>query len=264
MTASVRLLAASSDEALPLIDPRLHLLAASRMQQPDAQVWGGYVADELQSLLVVGGNLYPVALNPDTAAAFASAVGLRQPGFASLVGVASDVMELWQQLAPSWPAAPRLIRPHQPYLLLDEPIQLPRDPRLRAIEDAELDAYTQAGANMFREELEAWPQLTAMRQRFANGIRSGHCFGWVEDRQVLFKCDLAAIRQGVGHVQGVWLHPRLRGQGLSLGLMAAALFEIQRLVPAVALYANDFNLAALALYRRLGFRQIGEYASVFV
>jgi predicted GNAT family acetyltransferase len=32
--------------------------------------------------------------------------------------------------------------------------------------------------------------------------------------------------------------------------------------PTVSLYVNDFNTAALATYRRVGFRQVGTFASV--
>ena len=34
------------------------------------------------------------------------------------------------------------------------------------------------------------------------------------------------------------------------------------LAPVVSLYVNDFNSAARASYRRVGFREVGRYASV--
>jgi predicted GNAT family acetyltransferase len=34
------------------------------------------------------------------------------------------------------------------------------------------------------------------------------------------------------------------------------------MVPTVSLYVNDYNLAARATYARVGFQQVGEFATV--
>jgi predicted GNAT family acetyltransferase len=45
--------------------------------------------------------------------------------------------------------------------------------------------------------------------------------------------------------------------------MAAVVLGAQEsIAPVVSLYVNDFNVAALATYRRVGFRQVGTFASV--
>ena len=66
----------------------------------------------------------------------------------------------------------------------------------------------------------------------------------------------------VCQVQGVWLDPSLRGRGLAAPAMAAAVRLARTVAPTVSLYVNDFNLPARATYARVGFRDIGEFATV--
>jgi len=44
----------------------------------------------------------------------------------------------------------------------------------------------------------------------------------------------------------------------------AAVVELTlgRVAPLVSLYVNSYNVAALACYRRVGFRQVGTYATI--
>jgi predicted GNAT family acetyltransferase len=44
--------------------------------------------------------------------------------------------------------------------------------------------------------------------------------------------------------------------------MAAVVQLARNLVPTVSLYVNDYNLPARATYARVGFTEIGEFATV--
>ena len=47
------------------------------------------------------------------------------------------------------------------------------------------------------------------------------------------------------------------------GEVAAVVADVRaRLAPTVSLYVNSYNTAALATYGRVGFRQVGTYATV--
>jgi predicted GNAT family acetyltransferase len=63
-------------------------------------------------------------------------------------------------------------------------------------------------------------------------------------------------------VQGVWLEPELRGRGLATAAMAAVVRLARKLVPTVSLYVNDYNLPARATYARVGFSEVGEFATI--
>jgi predicted GNAT family acetyltransferase len=64
-------------------------------------------------------------------------------------------------------------------------------------------------------------------------------------------------------VQGVWVRPDHRGQGLAAPGMAAVVnVARESIAPVVSLYVNDFNAPARATYLRSGFAEVGEFMSV--
>jgi predicted GNAT family acetyltransferase len=80
---------------------------------------------------------------------------------------------------------------------------------------------------------------------------------------VLFKAEIGAVTPYACQVQGVWVDPELRGQGLSVAGMAQVVAESLRTVaPVVTLYVNDYNTRARAAYRRVGFTDSGTFMSV--
>jgi predicted GNAT family acetyltransferase len=101
------------------------------------------------------------------------------------------------------------------------------------------------------------------RARVAESVRLGRTYVQVEDGRVVFKAELAAVTAAACQVQGVWVAPDRRGQGLGVAGMSAVVADALRTVaPVVSLYVNHFNATALAVYSRCGFRQVGTFASV--
>jgi uncharacterized protein len=66
----------------------------------------------------------------------------------------------------------------------------------------------------------------------------------------------------VGQIQGVWVHPDRRGQGLAAAATAAVVVQLQRMGRIASLYVNAYNQPARAAYRRVGFTQVGSFATV--
>jgi ribosomal protein S18 acetylase RimI-like enzyme len=60
-----------------------------------------------------------------------------------------------------------------------------------------------------------------------------------------------------GYVRWIGVAPDAQGQGIGQRLMAYAERRIFRRGPNVFLMVSDFNVAAQAFYRKLGYRQIG-------
>ena len=101
------------------------------------------------------------------------------------------------------------------------------------------------------------------RARVTDLVRAGQALAWIEDGQVLFKADVGAVSRAACQVQGVWVAPQHRGRGIGQrGTAAVVEYARTAIAPVVSLYVNDYNRAARAAYERVGFQQVGTYASV--
>lgn len=80
---------------------------------------------------------------------------------------------------------------------------------------------------------------------------------------MVFKAEIGAVTPEACQIQGVWVAPDRRGEGLSETGMAAVLeYALRDFSPLVSLYVNDYNAPARAAYRRVGFREVGAFASI--
>ena len=230
-------------------------------------VWGYEVDGVLRALCHAGSNLVPVGAGPDALAAWTEFAG-GQRMCASIIGPSAVAMDLWHRLGerwgPTWSEA-RDVRPHQPVMSIATDPAVPADPRVRRVTLDQWDAYTDAAVKMYTEEIGVSPiQGNPAGYRFyvRQLITSGRAFGIFDGDRVLFKADLGSVSGTVSQVQGVWLEPELRGQGLAAPAMAAVVQLARTVVPTVSLYVNDYNHAARATYARVGFREVGEFATI--
>lgn len=231
----------------------------------------GHWADgELRGLAWVSANVVPVELDVDGVAAVAARITRMRRQCASIFGPSEQVTGLWDLLGPTWGPV-RAIRTHQPLLttrVLPSSLSLPLDAGVRPARLDEVDLVLPAAAAMFTEEIGYPPYFgsdRSYRASIASLIRAGHTFVKVEDGEVVFKADIGSLALGCAQVQGVWLHPRLRGRGLSVPAMASVVEQtLSGLADEVSLYVNDFNVAARATYARCGFHEVGSFTTVLL
>ena len=257
-------------------DPFVNAVLASRLRALrtiEPQTFGGELLGRrdpdgrLTAAVFNGGNLLPVGGNPQDWARLARAVAERPRRCTSIVGRRAAVATMWAELEPVWGPA-RAVRESQPLLALGRTgAPAGGDPRVRAIRADELEAYLPAAAAMFTEELGISPYRAARRgeyrRRVAGLIAEGRAFGIVgDDGSVLFKTDLGAVTEHTCQIQGVWVRPDLRGQGLARAALAVVLRHALTLAPTVSLYVNDFNTAARRLYAGLGMTEVGELSTI--
>jgi uncharacterized protein len=230
-------------------------------------VWGYERDGMLRALCHAGSNLVPVNADDDAIAAWADFAGAQRI-CASIIGPSEVALALWRRLADRWGASwgeTRNVRPHQPVMAITRPPSVAPDPRVRRVTLDQWDAYTDAAVKMYTEEIGVSPmQGNPAGYRFyvRQLITSGRAFGIFQGRRVIFKADLGSVSASVCQVQGVWLEPELRGRGLAAPAMAAVVQLARSVVPTVSLYVNDYNLAARATYARVGFEQVGEFATI--
>ena len=234
-----------------------------------APLWGVGSGRRLDAVCLAGANLIPFAVpGTERAAAVAFAERARRAGrrCSTIVGPATAVAPLWELLAPSWGPA-RDHRPDQPLLAIDGPPAVTPEPRVRPVRPSELEILMPAAVAMFTEEVGVSPLRVdggaGYRARVAELVRVGQSLAWIEDGDVLFKAEIGAVSRAACQVQGVWVAPAHRGRGIgTAGTAAVVQYARTVLAPVVSLYVNGFNGPARAAYRRVGFREVGQYASV--
>ena len=279
-SSAIRVLGpADRDAALAVCarNPVANAFVASRLLEHRAftpsggEVWGYVDHGELVSLCWAGANLVPVEATPPALDAFAARARRAGRRCSSILGPADAVLGLWDRLErPWWPA--RDVRADQPLLALDgDPLVAP-DPLVRRARPEETDLVVPASAAMFQEEIGFSPigrdGGVAYRMSVNQLVLAGRTFVRMDSSaagtpETVFKADLASVTPQVAQIQGVWVAPRLRGRGLAAPAMAAVCAMTRRHVsPVVSLYVNAYNAPALAAYRRVGFEQVGTFATV--
>ncbi|QDG90782.1 GNAT family N-acetyltransferase [Pseudarthrobacter sp. NIBRBAC000502770] len=212
-----------------------------------------------------GANLVPVQLDPALAPLVAEAANTSGRRYASAFGPADAVLALHTQLAGLGHRAHE-VRDDQPLMVIEGPALVQPNPGLALGNLADFDRILPACAAMFEEEVGYSPYLGGREfysRRVEGLIRQGHSMVHLNDQgDVVFKAELGAVTDHVTQVQGVWMNPVFRGQGLSAGYMSAVVEKAQQLAPVTSLYVNGFNTRARSTYERVGFRQVGTFATV--
>ncbi|TPG36932.1 GNAT family N-acetyltransferase [Mycolicibacterium hodleri] len=221
----------------------------------------------IDSLCFAGANLIPLRGEVGDLTAFADKAMSTVRRCSSLVGRAELVMPMWQRLERAWGPA-RDVREHQPLMALAGAPQCPIDPGVRPVRMEELDAYLVAAVDMFIGEVGVDPRMgdggRGYRRRVAGLITAGRAWARFERGQVVFKAEVGSQSPAVGQIQGVWVHPDWRGRGLGAAGTAALANAVVRSGRIASLYVNGYNTVARATYARIGFAEVGTFATVLL
>jgi uncharacterized protein len=264
--------------------PAMHLETASRAGVIPTGLWvvrkRGRVSRDLAGVIWCGANLTAVLPTGDdyetdnARAEVASSIVSRLSRPAALVGEAGLTLDLWGRVEAWWGPA-RQLRPSQASMSIKgHPRDVPEasvdaEPMRRATM-ADYDALLPAAVHMFVGEV-GYDPLThgrdAYEERLARLVRQGHSYlryGVVGGkRQVVFKAEVGVVGGKVAQIQGVWVHPEIRGRGLGSAGMADLVRHVRAdHAPTVSLYVNDFNAPALRAYEAVGFERVGTFATV--
>src|SRR6201991_5056018 len=253
-------------------DPVGSCMVASRVAEhgiePSAiggELWTRQRATE--SLCFAGANLIPLRGEPADLHAFADKAMSTVRRCSSLVGRAEYVLPMWRRLEHAWGPA-RDVREHQPLMALSTPPVCATDPAVRQVRADELDAYLVAAIDMFIGEVGIDPRIgdggRGYRRRVAGLIAAGRAWARFERGQVIFKAEVGSQSPSVGQIQGVWVHPDWRGHGLGTAGTATLAAAVVRSGRTASLYVNSFNTVARATYSRIGFTEVGTFATVLL
>ncbi len=261
--------------ALAAQDPVVNVFADYRARLTNlderwlgGQVWGRFSGDDLVAGCHLGANLVPVQCTPEDVGAFAEVALRRRSSVGTIVGPSDVVAALWDMVGERW-ARPREFRARQPHLQMDHLSSVSPDPGVRLTTPDDLEVLHPACVAMYTEEVGVSPETEAgggdlYRTRVRQLIGRGWSLASFDDDGVVFKAEIACATPYAAQVQGVWVRPDRRGEGLSVSGMAAVVAHVldSGMAPVVSLYVNDWNCAARASYAAVGFEQTATFATV--
>jgi len=229
------------------------------------ELWTRRRADD--SLCYAGANLIPLRGQRADLVAFADRALSTARRCSSLVGHADLVLPMWDRLQHGWGPA-RDVRDRQPLLALSSRPRCAVDPGVRRVRVDELDAYLVAAVDMFIGEVGIDPRVgdggRGYRRRVASLIAAGRAFARFEQGRVVFKAEIGSQSPAVGQIQGVWVHPEWRGHGVGTAGTAAVSAAVVQTGRIASLYVNGYNTVARAAYARVGFSEVGNFATVLL
>ncbi len=270
-------------DAVASVVPTMHLETAARAGVVPSGLWAirrrGHLQRDLAGVMWCGANLTVVlptddAETDDARAEVAAAIVTRLSRPAAIVGEAELTLDLWGRVEPWWGPARQVRHSQVSMAISTDPVDVPRgDLPTEPLRRGTLDDYHHllpAAVHMFVGEVGYDPLLhgrAAYEDRLTQLVRQGKSyvtFGEVDgERCVVFKAEVGVVGGGVAQIQGVWVHPALRGQGLGTAGMADLVRHVRAdHARTVSLYVNDFNVAALCAYDAVGFERVGTFATV--
>jgi hypothetical protein len=263
------------DQALDLCarDPAANVFVASRILdgglRPGSTAAHGYFeGGRLEAFVWSFANIVPVGTGPDSWSPLAAQVKRARRRSASFLGPRDQVLGLWRETGSVFPQ-PRSMRSEQPLMATRTPpsrLGFAIDERVRPARLDEVDLVLPAAEHMFTHEIGYRPYTgspAVYRDSIRRLIDQGRTYVVVEHGRVVFKADIGSVAFDTCQIQGVWLAPHLRGQGLAAGYMASVVEQTMTdHAPFVTLYVNDFNVAAIATYARIGMTRVGTFATI--
>ena len=252
-------------------DPVAACMVAARVEVAGLDPWrlGGQLwafGSRMDGLCFAGANLVPLRGERAALRAFADRARRHGRNCSSLVGRAELVLPLWDDLVDHWAPA-REVRADQPLMVLAGRPAVTPDPFVRPVQPAELERYLPAAIAMFTEEVGIDPRARRRRGRLPGpGVRARlgrSCLRPLRERRGRVQGrDRGDLGRGSGQIQGVWVHPAYRGRGYGTAGTAAVTERLAGMGRLSSLYVNAFNHVARTSYARVGFRQVGSFATI--
>jgi len=231
------------------------------------EMWGRYADGALVAACHVGANLVPIGATEDDARAFGERALARGRTVSTIVGPHDAVRAFWNTVAGSW-GRPRDVRWGQPHLQLDGEPVVDGDPLVRRTTRADLAEVYPACVAMYTEEVGVSPEhgggAELYRARVLQLMSRGWSFASFDaSGRLVFKAEVACASPYAAQIQGVYVVPDRRGEGLATAGMAAVARIVRRdIAPVVSLYVNEWNVSARRAYERVGFVESARFSTI--
>ena len=232
----------------------------------NGEMWGYFEGSDLVSVCHAAANLMPASATARAVEQFSARAKSQGRHCSTIVGPSDQVDPMWDLLEASWAPA-REVRRNQPHLEISTAPVVDPDPHVRPSVMTDLDVLYPACVAMYTEEVGVSPEehggASLYRARVAQLVSRGWSFVRIEDGRVVFKAEVAAATPYACQVQGVYVVPDRRGEGLAISGMATVVdLALRTIAPVVSLYVNEHNHAARRAYERVGFQRTATFTTV--
>jgi len=119
-------------------------------------------------------------------------------------------------------------------------------------------AMEESGVNPLDKDPEGF------RMRCWRRIAQGRAWALIEDGQLVFKADIIVDTPEVIYVEGVYVHPDRRGQGIGSRCLAQLSSHLLQHTRSVSLLVNEQRPAARRFFQKLGFVSRGRFDTIFL
>jgi hypothetical protein len=186
--------------------------------------------------------------------------------FERMIVAPRAVAKRYWELVKGWHSPPRLVRESQPVMAVDRStLRGSLDGvRVRRARPNEWEAVAHNSAKMIEHELAYDPRTFAAEFNANVRMMIDRGLWWVGEHngRLCFFCNAGPRSAQTLQLQGIWVPPPLRGHGFATRALYGICDELLAEVQTLSLYVNGFNTDAIALYDRVGFRQVGEFATL--
>ena len=231
------------------------------------QFLGAMQRDQLVGVSLLAGNSIAVVHGDGAAATALGAFHRRVSArLQTIIGPREAVERFWQAYAGS-SLTPVQVRRQVLWDLRARELRYFSEPLLELAEPDDLNELFQMSVAMHEEET-GLPLHPSERDVFRRNVaqRIDACHTWcLRDPftgRLMFKASVASWSPEVAQVEGVFVSPAYRGGGVARRSLSEMLRRVLYTVDRVTLYADETNDAALKLYRRLGFRDAGQWMTI--
>lgn len=230
------------------------------------EVWGRFEDGRMRAACHVGANLVPVQATAEDARAFAERAMSKGRMASTVVGPHAAVEAFWRAVSATW-STPREIRWQQPHLEIAGPPLVAPDPQVRRTTRQDMAQLYPACVAMYTEEVGLSPETGGSgdlyRARVTQLVSRGWSFARFDEGRLVFKAEVACASPVAAQIQGVWVPPERRGEGLAESGMAAVVDIVRReIAPTVSLYVNEWNEPARRAYRAVGFAETARFSTI--
>ena len=209
-------------------------------------MWGYFDGDRLASMCHVGANLVPVNASPEACEAFVDRASRNGPRSSTIVGPQR------RRSRCSGPGSRSTGHARATSGGTSRTSWRRRSRRCRATRWCGVRPRTRRTSST-RPAWRCTPRRSASapsmdggrdlyRARVNQLVGRGWSFSRIEDGRVVFKAEVACATPSACQIQGVYVDPELRGQGLATAGMATVVeICLREIAPVVSLYVNGHN-----------------------